>query len=125
MKIMNDSGEFSKEFFYFLKYNQIPKDKISLSKSDEAIYKAFIHKIKTLETSLQNEDNTSNGIFGSIISMFGFNRHYCSISGMPIIGKYYKIGRKIVSQEAYDAYKTVQELENITNSPKSKNKNKE
>jgi hypothetical protein len=47
----------------------------------------------------------------ALFSMFGFNRQYCSMTGVPIIGKYFKIGGKIVSKEAYEAHKILQEIE--------------
>lgn len=119
MNLVDENGDVTRELFHFLKYNQIPRDESSLSDKDEALYKEFVRKVNTLKQHLKDDSNSASGILGSIMSMFGFNRHYCSISGLPIIGKYFKIGGKIVSQEAYEAYKTVQELESIEKPPKN------
>ena len=110
MEILDKNNKFTKEFFVFLKYNQI-SDKVILSKTDEALYNEFSRKVSFLIKALSNSDNSSSSIFGSLASMFGFNRHYCSISGKPIIGKFYKIGGKIVSKEAYESYKIIQVME--------------
>jgi len=103
----------SKEMFYFLKYNNI-KEKVILTDSDNNYYNEFINKIELLNNALNNKDNIlASNLLGSIMNMFGFNRHYCSISGQPIIGKYFKINGKPVSKDAYDSYKLIQQMERI------------
>jgi len=102
----------TKELFLFLKYNLIPQDKsIELSKTDEELYEQFTSKIKVLTKQFSNNDNAAKATMSSLFTMFGFNRHYCSMTGQPIIGNYYKIGGKIVSREAYEAHKIIQEIE--------------
>jgi hypothetical protein len=110
MEIINEKGEFTKELFIFLKYNQMV-DNAATTETDELLYQEFLKKIDALQSELKNSDSGASETLGSIMAMFGFSRHYCSISGKPIIGKYYKIGNRIVSQEAYESYKIVQELE--------------
>jgi len=111
MNIFNNNIP-SKDFFIFLKYNLIPQDEnIELSKMDEELYKQFTSKIECLEKQLLINNNAAKTTLSSLLTMFGFNRHYCSMTGQPIIGNYYKIGGKIVSKEAYEAHKIIQEIE--------------
>lgn len=112
MRMINDDGTFSRELFIFLKYNQLPPNEIKkLHEHEEDIYKEFLKKISKFNTAFKEGDGSASEILGSTLSMFGFNRHYCSISGKPIIGKYQKIGGKIVSQESYESYKIIQQME--------------
>lgn len=102
----------TKGMFIFLKYNTIPREEdILLSETDEILYEEFTSKLKKLEEQLQTEENGAKATLSALFSMFGFNRHYCSMTGQPIIGKYYKIGGKIVSKEAYEAHKIIQEID--------------
>ena len=112
MDIYNDEKDFSRAFFIFLKYNQI-SNQVSLSESDETLYKEFNNKVKALNEALSENNNGASFLLGSLMSMFGFNRHYCAISGRPIIGKYYKIGGKIVSKESYESYEIIQQLKKV------------
>jgi hypothetical protein len=114
MDMINDKGEFTKEFFIFLKYNQMVES-VNTTETDELLYQEFLKKTTALRTEIQNSDSGASETLGSIMAMFGYSRHYCSISGKPIIGKYYKIGNRIVSQEAYESWKIVQELEGRNN----------
>ena len=97
----------------FLRYNQIPKELPELSDKDEVLYSEFVKKLAAFRVSLEEEKGSPSTIMGSLMSMFGFNRHYCSMSGLPIIGKYYKIGGKIVSQEAHESYRIIQQMEGL------------
>ena len=110
MEIINEKGEFTKELFIFLKYNQIVSG-ASITETDELLYQEFLKQMVSLQKELKEDDSGASETLGSVMSMFGFSRHYCSISGKPIIGKYFKIGNRIVSQEAYESYRIVQELE--------------
>ena len=110
MEIINEKGEFTKEFFIFLKYNLMVND-AAMTETDELLYQEFLKQIGSLKKELEETNSGASETLGSIMAMFGFSRHYCSISGKPIIGRYYKIGSRIVSQEAYESYKIVQELE--------------
>lgn len=102
----------SKELFLFLKYNLIPQDgSVELSKTDEELYEQFVSKMELLDKQFNNNDNAAKATMSSLFTMFGFNRHYCSMTGQPIIGQYFKIGGKIVSREAYEAHKIIQEIE--------------
>lgn len=102
----------TKELFLFLKYNLIPQDNsVELSKTDEELYEQFVSKMELLNKQLLNSDNSAKATMSSLFTMFGFNRHYCSMTGQPIIGQYFKIGGKIVSKEAYEAHKIIQEIE--------------
>lgn len=102
----------TKELFLFLKYNLIPQDNsVELSKTDDELYEQFVAKIELLNKQFLNNDNAAKATMSSLFTMFGFNRHYCSMTGQPIIGQYFKIGGKIVSKEAYEAHKIIQEIE--------------
>ncbi len=103
----------TKELFIFLKYNLVPQEgkELTLSETDERLYNEFVSKMKLLVSQFDNNDNAAKATMSSLFTMFGFNRHYCSMTGQPIIGKYFKIGGKIVSKEAYDSYKIIQEIE--------------
>ena len=111
MKVVDEKGDVSRELFVFLRYNQIPKESTILSEKDETLYQEFKKKMKDFIDSFESGDKNPSPIMGALISMFGFNRHYCSVSGLPIIGKYFKIGAKIVSQEAYESYQIIQQME--------------
>jgi len=114
----------SKEIFHFLKYNNI-EENIVLSENDNNYYNEFINKMNLLEKALKNKDNSlASNTLGSIMNMFGFNRHYCSISGQPIIGKYFKINGKPVSKDAYDSYKLIQQMERLGKMNDLKKENK-
>lgn len=102
----------SKELFAFLRYNQA-RENAELSESEEAVYNQTNKLLKDLIQALKENDNRASSILGNLVSIFGFNRHYCALSGVPIIGKYYKIGNKIVSKEAYDSWKIVQEMQKV------------
>ncbi len=107
-----DGNNPTKELFVFLKYNTLPQDgNVKLSKTDEQLYEEFISKLTTLKIQLSEKETASKATISAIFSMFGFNRHYCSMTGQPIIGKYFKIGGKIVSKEAYEAHAIIQEIE--------------
>jgi hypothetical protein len=111
MNIVDEKGELTREFFYFLRYNQM-REEVVLSDADEVIFNEFQKKIREFcALSEKNDNNAASAVLGSVMSMFGFSRHYCSLSGLPIIGKYYKIGGKIVSQAAYESYQIIQEME--------------
>jgi len=114
MKRFLDDGNPSKEFYLFLKYNKIfDKEKVeNLNVYEIEMYNEFCRLFREFENAFDTEDSTkSSMLFGAISSMFGYNRHYCSITGQPILGNYYKIGGKIVSKEAYESYKIILELE--------------
>ena len=102
----------TKELFLFLKYNLIQQENsVELSKIDDELYEQFVAKIELLNKQFLNNDNAAKATMSSLFTMFGFNRHYCSMTGQPIIGQYFKIGGKIVSKEAYEAHKIIQEIE--------------
>lgn len=111
---MFNNGVPTKELFIFLKYNTVSNEgneQALLSETDEILYKEFVSKLSTLTEQLKNSNNASRATASALFSMFGFNRHFCSMTGVPIIGKYYKIGGKIVSKEAYEAHKIIQEID--------------
>lgn len=113
MEIVKDSTP-SREFYLFLKYNKIfEKEKIeSFNEYEEGMYQEFGRLWNMFSSSFSENDSTkASTVFGSLASMFGFSRHYCSVTGAPIIGPYFKIGGKIVSKEAYESYRIIQEME--------------
>lgn len=81
------------------------------------IYADFVKKFELLQTQLDGDDDSAKVTSSALFSMFGFNRHYCSMTGVPIIGKYFKIGGKIVSKAAYEAHKILQEIEDKYGNP--------
>jgi len=103
----------TKELFLFIKYNLIPQEgkELTLSETDEQLYTQFVSKVMLLNKQFLSNDDKAKTTASSLFTMFGFNRHYCSMTGQPIIGKYSKIGGKIVSKEAYDAHRIIQEIE--------------
>jgi len=112
MFIFDESGVPSRELFLFLKYNVINQNQdIGLSDSDKLLFDNFKNKITLLQNQLKNDDSAAKLTSNSILSMFGYSRHYCAVTGVPIVGKYYKIGSKIVSKEAYEAHKILQKIE--------------
>ena len=127
MLILNDKNKPSRELFIFLKYNKIltegqidklkAEGKQVLTESDEMIYADFVKKFELLQTQLDGDDDSAKVTSSALFSMFGFNRHYCSMTGVPIIGKYFKIGGKIVSKAAYEAHKILQEIEDKYGNP--------
>jgi len=112
MELFDKNGKMSKEMFAFLRYNQI-RGSVELSEQELAVFNQVNKLLVELKESLENNDNKASSILGNIVSIFGFNRHYCALSGVPIIGKYFKIGNKIVSKEAYDSWKIVQEMQKV------------
>jgi hypothetical protein len=84
---------------------------VELAPSELNIYNEFNSKVKLLQSQIESNDESAKATFGSLMSMFGFNRHYCAVSGVPIIGQYYRIGTKTVCKEVYDSYQIFQELE--------------
>ena len=112
MNIVDESNEPSKEFFIFLKYNKV-QENLELSDRDDALFKEFKSKWKLLSSAFNRNSDESKSLFGSITTMFGYNRHYCSTCGSPIIGKYSKIGGKIACTDCFDSLKIIQQMENI------------
>lgn len=113
MNIVDKNGDLTKEFFIFMRYNLMPGDDLKVSEKDEKLYNEFINKVKRFKDSFENEDENSKVLAASIFSMFGYSRHYCSMTGQPIIGKFYKINGRVVSKEAYEAHKIVKEIEDF------------
>lgn len=121
MLIFSEENKPSRELFIFLKYNKIITDgqveklkaegKQILTESDEILYVDFIKKFDLIQKQMLNDDDSAKVTSSALFSMFGFNRHYCSMTGQPIIGKYFKIGGKIVSKAAYEAHQIIQEVE--------------
>jgi len=111
MEMFNKDGDPTKEFFVFLKYNTIPSTEVKLLESDIMLYNDFSSKMRLLTKYVNNDDDRMKVISSSLFSMFGYSRHYCSMTGSPIIGKYFKINGKVVSREAYESYKIIQEIE--------------
>jgi hypothetical protein len=121
MLIFSEENKPSRELFIFLKYNKIltegqveklkAEGKQILTESDELLYADFVKKFSLIQAQLDDDDDSAKVTSSALFSMFGFNRHYCSMTGQPIIGKYYKIGGKIVSRAAYEAHKILQEIE--------------
>lgn len=124
MEIFDKEGNFSKGFFVFMKYNLIPSSDIDLSETDERLYEEFCNKVNYLNSQLENNEDAAKAMAASLFSMFGYSRHYCAMTGQPIIGKYFKLNGKIVSKEAYEAHKIVREIEGFSDK-KTENKEKE
>lgn len=111
MNIVDENNEPTKEFFVFLKYNKVQSETKQLNDRDEILFKEFKTKWKSILQALKEDNDDVKSLFGVIMTMFGYNRHYCSMTGVPIIGRYYKIGGKIVCEEAYEAHRIIQNLE--------------
>lgn len=114
MEIFYKDGNVSRELYVFLRYNQLRNNlDRPLSPQDEAIYQEFNRQIQELKTSLESGSGPASAQLGNIMNLFGFDRRYCAISGLPIIGKFFKINGKTVSKESYDSWKLVQEMQKI------------
>lgn len=113
MDIIDKKGNLSKEFFIFMRYNLMPNDSIEISEKDEKLYTEFTNKINSFKNMFENGDENAKVLAASIFSMFGYSRHYCAMTGQPIIGKFYKINGRVVSKEAYEAHKIVKEIEDF------------
>lgn len=126
MEILDEEGNFSKNFFVFMKYNLLPqKEEIVLSETDEKLYAEFCNKVKNLKKFLETDGDAAKAMAASLFSMFGYSRHYCTMTGQPIIGKYFKLNGKIVSKEAYEAHKIVQEIEGFDEKTQQKHSKNE
>lgn len=114
MEIIDKEGNLSRDLYIFLKFNQLRnKVESELKGSEEKIYQEFNRLFKELNTSLKKGDSKASSQFGNIMNLFGFDRRYDAISGLPIIGKFYKINGRTVSKESYDSWKLVQEMQKI------------
>ena len=113
MQLFNEINIPTKEFFVFLKYNKvIEKLKDKLTQQDQLLYIEFFKKVKELNKVFE-ENKSASSEFGSLMSIFGFKRHYCGTCGIPIIGRFSKVGNIITCQPCYDSYKIIQAMENI------------
>ncbi len=114
MDILDKEGNLTRELYVFLRYNQL-RNKLEnrLSDNEEFVYQEFNKQFLDLISSLKEGNNKASGQFGNIMNIFGFDRHYCAISGLPIVGKYFKINGKTVSKESYESWKIVQEMQKI------------
>lgn len=121
MEIFNEEGDFSRDFFIFMKYNIIPSEDNTLSDTDEKLYDEFVRKVRAFKEKIENDSDSAKAIAASIFSMFGYSRHYCAMTGQPIIGKFYKLNGKIVSKEAYEAHKIIKEIEGFDNKIQAQN----
>ena len=101
----------TREFYYFLRYNRVENVIDSFTENEENFYQEFVSKWISTMDNLKKGHGEASMHFGAIASMFGFSRHFCSISGLPILGKYQKIGNRIVSEEAFESYKIIQQLD--------------
>jgi len=117
MKVIDENNEPTVEFFIFLKYNKI-QNEVVLSDRDEALFKEFKMKWSRLVEAFNNDSDEAKSMFGSITTMFGYNRHYCSTCGSPIIGKYSKVGGKIACNTCFESLRIIQQMENIEVVPK-------
>jgi hypothetical protein len=100
----------SRNVFYFLKYNTIQQVE-KLSEIDEQLYQQFILKVQLLQEQLESNNDKASATLSSLCTIFGFSRHFCEITGKPIIGKYYRLNGKTVSKDAFDSYKIFNEIE--------------
>lgn len=110
MKILDPEGNPTKELFVFLKYNQTVENVESLPQSEEEMYREFCNKWNDLLRNMDNGLSASSSL-GSLLSMFGFKRHYCSTCGLPIIGKFSKIGNRVTCDPCFQSFKIIQEME--------------
>lgn len=110
MEILDKEGNPTKELFVFLKYNQTVENVVSLPQSEDEMFNEFCNKWKDLMRNLENGLSASSAL-GSLLSMFGFKRHYCSTCGLPIIGKFSKIGNRVTCDPCFQSFKIIQEME--------------
>jgi len=113
MDIVDEKGNLTKEFFIFMRYNLMPGENVRVSEKDDKLYQEFTNKVEKFKQLLDENDENAKVLAASIFSMFGYSRHYCAMTGQPIIGKFYKINGRVVSKEAYEAHKIVKEIEDF------------
>lgn len=123
MKIVDENGVPTKQLFLFLKYNTIPNktsdekkqtepepDAAELTSSDDLLYKEFCRKWKELIYEFDN-NRAPSSILGGLMALFGFKRHYCGTCGIPIVGRFSKIGSMIACAPCYESFQIIQQLE--------------
>lgn len=111
MKIIDQEGNPTKELFVFLKYNQMVDSVESLPQSEVEMYQEFCNQWNSFIHDFENGDTSAASALGSLLSIFGFKRHYCSTCGLPIIGKFSKIGNRVTCDSCYQSFKIIQEME--------------
>ncbi len=110
MRILDEEGNPTRELFVFLKYNQSVETVESLPHSEDEMYHEFCNKWNDLMRNLESGISASSSL-GSLLSMFGFKRHYCSTCGLPIIGKFSKIGNRVTCDPCFESFKIIQAME--------------
>lgn len=110
MKIEDKNGNMSYEFYFFLRYNQI-RENIDLTNVNKNLYNEFNSLYKKIKKDLASNNSHLPKNFGKLCSMIGLNRRFDSLSGLPIIGKFYKIGDKILSEDSYESLKILKQME--------------
>lgn len=110
MKILEQNGNPTRELFVFLKYNQSVETVESLPQSEDEMYQEFCNKWNDLIRNFESGASASSAL-GSLLSMFGFKRHYCSTCGLPIIGKFAKIGNRVTCDPCFESYRIIQTME--------------
>lgn len=110
MEIFNKDGIPTKELYFFLRYNQISGVK-KISGEDEKLYNEFCRHFEILKDAMEKgEEAKLKTLFGSVLSMFGFSRHYCSTCGQPIVGRYSKIGNRVACEPCFESYRIIQQM---------------
>jgi hypothetical protein len=112
MKLFDEDKLPTRQFYIFMRYAQITTEEPTLSEKEEVLFKEFYNKWNAWTNQSEKNEELAKTTFGSIMSMFGYSRHYCAVSGVPIIGPYYKLGGKVVCRDVYDAHQIFQQMEN-------------
>ena len=109
MKILDNEGNPTKELYMFLKFNKTVEKVDSLPESEKQMYAEFCNQWHELINGLENNSSASSAL-GSLLSMFGFKRHYCSTCGIPIIGSFSKIGNRVTCDTCFQSFKIIQTM---------------
>lgn len=110
MKILDSTGNPSKQLFLFLKYNKLLDKADKMADADERLYEEFCKKWREF-CELFEDGKAPSATLGGVMSLFGFKRHYCGTCGRPIIGRFSKIGSMITCESCFESYRIIQELE--------------
>jgi len=100
----------SPALFYSIKSNQllIPDDAIPDTSLEE--FESFRDLWKEFMGKLNKHDSSAFGTLSKLMSMWGYNRRYCSMTGKPIIGKPRYIEGRMVSEEYFQSYQITEKL---------------
>ena len=112
MQLFDEQNKPTKKFYIFMRYGRLNDVEPKLSEKEEVLYQELYSKWSLLLSQAEKNEENAKTTLGAIMNMFGYSRHYCSVSGVPIIGPYFKLGGRIVCRDVYEAHQIFQQMEN-------------